>query len=156
MPLWKGDTWNLRLILEVMNSLFWLRLGLWKKVLTWSVCMLWLGKTLKCKNIKRRLFLFYGCSVIRGSNWDPHKFVKHTNSTFLHGWVILKAQLHWEFTMRGKETTIFISNSSFLFCVGGTSKHPPAVSLSVWLRPISRWLGGISVWALRLLCAVHL
>lgn len=67
-------------ILCVMNSLFWLRLGFWRVVLTWSVCMHRLEKILKCMNIKRTLFFLFcfmavllseAQTEIPGSLWIP-------------------------------------------------------------------------------------
>lgn len=60
--------------LSLPDSVFLLRLGWLWVVLTWIVCMLLLGKPLKCMNIKWTFFFvfFNGCFVIRGSDWDPH------------------------------------------------------------------------------------
>lgn len=47
--------------------------------------------------------LFYGCSVSRGSNWDPFKFVKHKNPPAI-------------LLVHRKKTIIFMSRLSSLSC----------------------------------------
>lgn len=115
------------------------------------------GKHWKCMNIKKETliffgfcfcFCFYGCSVIRGSNWDPCR-----NLTFCHRVrrSYLKVKLCWESSVRERKTITFTSRSSSPFCLWLAFKYLPAVSFWVFC-----WVGGISVWAPRLLCAVHL
>lgn len=81
-----------KVILGAVDSIFWLRLGLWREVLTWSVCMLLLGKTLTVCEYQKETFsfvCFMAVLLFRGSNWDPRKSVNHRNLTIMLGGVIL-------------------------------------------------------------------
>lgn len=102
-------------IVSLPDSVFLLRLGWLRVVLTWIVCMLLSGKPLKCMNIKWKIFLFVffnGCSIIRGSDWDPPPTpfpLSSIHSPLPPSSVYLKERLH-----RDSTEITFISRSSFL------------------------------------------
>lgn len=55
---------------------------MWRVVLTWSICMLLLGKSSKCMNIKKDFFSFMAVLLSEAQTEIPAKSVNHTNLTY--------------------------------------------------------------------------
>lgn len=144
--LWKyhGYTWKQQLKIRFLDSLFWLRLGLWWVILTWSVCMLPVG--VKDWNVwisKRDLFCLF---VLWLFCYQKAQTEIPVMSRYL--WALI---IPWRIHKH------HISFHHFVFDKKKKKKsYPQTVILLSWPRPDSCWVGRISVWAFCLLCAVHL
>lgn len=133
------------MILGAMDSIFLLRLGFVKSGSHLECLHATVGGTIEMYEYQKGLFSFMAVLLSEAQTEIPVKSVNHTNLTFCHrlkrsyfeGAIMLRI-----LCVRGKKTIIFISRRLFRFW-----QKPPAVSL---------WVSGISVWALCLLCAVHL
>lgn len=157
-PICKGDNWKWRVFLGLW-TLFWLRLGLWRVILTWSVCMLFVRENTEMYEYQKETSLFcfflsffvcFMAVLLSEAQTEIPKSLEITviSPSSIGTRHVRKSiqRIHNKWEENKHNHIMFILPVLFL------TKCLNVRRLSV-SRSGSR---GISVCALRLLCAVHL